>query len=380
MSSKATDTMSLRLEFVELAVKKDANIAELCRRFGVSRTTGYKWIKRFKEEGSEGLADRTRRPKSSPTASPETVVSEALKIRDKHSAWGARKIRKRLQVLEVKDVPAVSTINGILKRNGCITEEASKKSRTFKRFEHPEPNDLWQMDFKGHFGMTNGKRCHPLTILDDHSRYSIALRALDTEKRIPVQNELTRVFRRFGLPAAMLMDNGPPWGTSQQGGHTQLEIWLMMLGIRVIHSRPRHPQTNGKDERFHLTLKVELLQGRTFADLTTTQKQFDPFRECYNHERPHDALEMDVPASRYNPSPRSFPETIPDWDYGDAITRRVGGRNGITFRKHRFKIGKGFRGQDVAIQPTSEDDLFHVYFRNSHIKTINLNQSPEQPR
>ena len=377
MSWKAVNTVSLRLEFVELAVKEDSNISELCRRFGVSRKTGYKWIKRYKEKGSQGLADRSRRPKSSPTTSPEKVVSEALKIRDKHPAWGARKIHKRLQVLEVEDVPAVSTINGILKRNGCISEEASKRSRTFTRFEHPEPNDLWQMDFKGHFPMTNGRRCHPLTILDDHSRYSIALRAMDTEKRIPVQNELTNVFRRFGLPAAMLMDNGPPWGTSQKGGHTQLEIWLMMLGIRVIHSRPRHPQTNGKDERFHLTLKVEVLQGETFADLKATQSRFDPFRKCYNHERPHESLALDVPASRYKPSPRSFPEKIPDWDYGDAMTRRVGSSNCITFRKHRFKIGKGFRGQDVAIRPTSEEDAFHVYFRNSYVKTINLDQSPE---
>jgi len=378
LSWKAVNTVSLRLEFVELAVKENANITELCRRFGVSRPTGYKWIKRFKEDGADGLADRSRRPKSSPTASPDQVVQEALKIRDKHPAWGARKIHKRLEVLEVENVPAVSTVNGILKRNGCITEAASRKSRTFIRFEHPEPNDLWQMDFKGHFAMTNGKRCHPLTILDDHSRYSIALRAMDTEKRIPVQRELTSVFRRLGLPAAMLMDNGPPWGTSQKGGHTQLEIWLMMLGIRVIHTRPRHPQTNGKDERFHRTLGVEVLQGRTFADLVTTQEQFDPFRECYNHERPHQALNLDVPASRYTPSPRSFPETIPDWDYGDAETRRVGSSNCISFRKHRFKIGQGFRGQEVAIQPTSEDGVFHAYFRNSYIKTLNLKHESNQ--
>ena len=375
MSWKEVDTVSLRLEFVELALKKDSNISELCRRFGVSRNTGHKWIKRFEEEGADGLTDRSRRPKSSPTASSETIVKEALKIRDKHPTWGARKIHRRLHDLEVKDVPAVSTINSILKRNGCISEEASKRSRTFTRFEYDEPNDLWQMDFKGHFAMTNGKRCHPLTILDDHSRYSIALRAMDTEKRIPVQNELTRVFRRFGLPAAMLMDNGPPWGTSQKDGHTQLEIWLMMLGIRVIHSRPRHPQTNGKDERFHRTLKYDLVQGETFADLKATQDKFNPFRRCYNHERPHEALGMDVPASRYTQSTRSFPEEIPEWDYGDAITRRVGSSNCVTFRKHRFKIGKGFRGQDVAIRPTSEADVFHVYFRNSHVKTITLNET-----
>lgn len=378
MSWKAVDTVSLRLEFVELAMKDGANISELCRRFGVSRTTGYKWIRRFTEEGSKGLTDRSRRPKSSPTASPDEIVGEALKIRDKHPAWGARKIKKRLEVLDVKDVPAVSTINSILKRNGCITAEASRKSRTFTRFEHPEPNDLWQMDFKGHFGMTNGKRCHPLTILDDHSRYSIALRAMDTEKRVPVQGELTNVFRRFGLPAAMLMDNGPPWGTSQKGGHTQFEIWLMMLGIRVIHSRPRHPQTNGKDERFHRTLDVEVLQGRTFADLLATQKQFDPFRECYNHERPHQALEMEVPASRYQPSPRSFPEEIPDWDYGDQQTRKVSSSSCIQFQKQRFKIGKAFCGKYVAIRPGTEDAVFHVYFRNSCIKTIDLNRPTEQ--
>ena len=374
MTWKAVDTVSLRLEFVKLASREGCNIAALCRRFEVSRKTGYKWLARYRERGAEGLADQSRRPHRSPAASSGEIVEAVLDVRSRHPAWGARKIQRRIKDLKQTNVPAVSTVNGILKRNGRITEEASGKARRFERFEYEQPNELWQMDFKGHFAMTNGTRCHPLTILDDHSRYSIGLRAMHNERGKPVKSQLTRVFRRFGLPEAMLMDNGSPWGTSGKNGFTQFEIWLMQLGIRVIHSRPRHPQTNGKDERFHRTLDVELLQGRTFEGLKQTQQQFDGFRNSYNHERPHEALNMDVPASRYRASDRCFPEEIPEWDYGDhACVRKVDASNRIYCQGKKFRISKGFKGHYIALDPTSTDGVFLVRFRNTMIKTIDLN-------
>jgi transposase InsO family protein len=307
-------------------------------------------------------------------------VQAILQLRDEHPAWGGRKLRRRLQDLGHQDVPAASTVSGILLRHGRISEEASRKSQAFIRFEKAAPNDLWGMDFKGHFPLSSGGRCHPLTILDDHSRYSIGLRALDNERGESVQTELTGVFRRYGLPAAMLMDNGPPWGdTHCEGSPSWLSVWLMELGIRVLHTRPAHPQTNGKDERFHRTLKLEVLQGNSFCDVRQAQDRFDPFRECYNHQRPHQALEMNVPASRYQASQRSFPETIAEWEYAPDVTvRKVDQTTGaISWQGQRWKIGRALKGRLVGIRATTTDGQFDVYFRNTKIKTIDLGAREE---
>jgi transposase InsO family protein len=369
------DTMSLRREFVELASQESANLAELCRRFGIARKTGYKWLTRFRVDGAEGLRDRSRRPQESPESTPAELVTAILEIRDAHPAWGGRKIRQRLLNLKHRHVPAASTISGILKREGRVSDEASRRAQAFISFERAQPNELWQMDFKGHFPMSLGGRCHPLTILDDHSRFSLGLRALDNEQGLGVQRELTAIFRRFGLPEAMLMDNGPPWGPSREEGFTWLNVWMMDLGIRVLHSRPGHPQTNGKDERFHRTLDIEVLHGNSFRDLVDTQRRFDPFRECYNHERPHQALNFAVPASRYQTSPRTFPEKIASWEYAPDVTvRKVDATNRICWQGGRFKIGLAFRGKPVGVRATTTDGQFHVYYCNTKIKTINLNQ------
>lgn len=372
------DTMSLRRDFVALAVAPEANIAELCRRFNISRKTGYKWIKRFKEEGDEGLADRSRRPHNSPKETSKDVADVILELRDKHPAWGGRKLKRRLEDLKHQDLPAASTISGILKRNGRIDDAASRAAQPFTRFEREAPNELWQMDFKGHFALGNHRRCHPLTILDDHSRFSIGLRAMYYERGKDVQRELKSVFRRYGIPEAMLMDNGAPWGSvASEGRYTWLNVWLMELGIRVLHTRPRHPQTNGKDERFHRTLDIEVLRGNTFANLTAAQASFDPFRQCYNHERPHEALDMDVPASRYRPSPRAFPEQIAEWEYPpDMKVRKVDpATRTISWKYVRFKIGQAFGGRHVGVRATTTDGLFEVYFRNTKIKTIDLRKN-----
>ena len=372
---KPSDTMSLRREFVELANQESVNLAELCRRFGIARKTGYKWLARFRANGTEGLQDRSRRPRESPESTEPELVRAILEIRDAHPAWGGRKIRQRLLNLKHRNVPAASTISGILKRQGRVSDEASRRAQAFTSFERARPNELWQMDFKGHFPMSLGGRCHPLTVLDDHSRFSLGLRALGNEQGNAVQRELTAIFRRFGLPEAMLMDNGPPWGPSREEGFTWLNIWLMELGIRVLHSRPGHPQTNGKDERFHRTLDIEVLRGNSFRDLADTQRRFDPFRECYNHERPHQALNFAVPASRYQTSQRSFPEKIEAWEYApDVILRKVDVTSRICWFGGRYKIGMAFRGKLVGVRATTTDGLFEVYYCNTKVKTINLNQ------
>ena len=219
------------------------------------------------------------------------------------------------------------------------------------------------MDFKGHFA-TDAGRCHPLTVLDDHSRFSLGLFACPDERDETARPHLTTLFRRYGLPERILCDNGPPWGTSGSSArYTGLGVWLLRLGIGLGHGRPHHPQTQGKEERFHRTLKAEVLQGRTFADLAVCQGRFDPWREVYNHRRPHEALGLAVPASRYRPSPRAFPEAPPAWEYGPGDeVRKVSADGTISFRGRPHELGKAFRGERVAVRPTEEGGLFGIYF------------------
>jgi hypothetical protein len=237
------------------------------------------------------------------------------------------------------------------------------------------------MDFKGHFRLGNQERCHPLTVLDDHSRYSLCLQACRNQQTGTVQQQLTATFRRYGLPERMLMDNGSPWGNDLAHQYTPLTVWLLRLGVAVIHSRPYHPQTQGKDERFHRSLKVEVLAQRVFADFVRMQSRFDEWRYCYNHVRPHEALEMAVPASRYQPSPRSFSEQLPPIEYSSIDqVRKVQSNGHITFRRHEFSIGKAFCGYPVALRPTATDGVFDVYFATHRIVQVDLHRPSNGPR
>src|SRR3954447_25016735 len=216
-------TISLRLEFVTLAIAEGANIRELCRRFGISAQTAYKWIARFQAQGPEGLHDRSRRPAASPRRSAEDLEAQVLQLRDAHPAWGGRKLRARLQPLAVPDVPAASTITAILRRHGRLDPDQAAAHRPVVRFEHAAPNQLWQMDFKGHFALGSG-RCHPLTVLDDHSRFALGLLACPDERAETVQTHLTTLFRRYGLPVRLHCDNGSPWGGTPEHPYTGLGV------------------------------------------------------------------------------------------------------------------------------------------------------------
>ncbi len=354
--------MSEKQEFISLAVREDANISRLCRYFRVSRKTAYKWLERFHLEGEAGLADRSRRPWRSPGQTPPVLEDAVLGVRGEHPAWGGRKIRARLQHLGWAAVPAASTITEILRRHGLLDSGESAKHKAWRRFEAKAPNELWQMDFKGHFAADQG-RCHPLTVLDDHSRFALGLEACADERRETVCERLTAIFRRYGLPRTMLMDNGPPWGTEGQGDYSVLTVWLLRLGVQVGHSSPYHPQTLGKDERFHRTLEAELLQYCLGLELAVCQRRFEAWRQTYNLERPHEALELAPPVSRYRVSPRSFPETLPVWAYapGDQV-RKVQAQGWFSFRGREFRVSKAFRGQAVALRPTCRDGVWEVFF------------------
>lgn len=295
-----------------------------------------------------------------------------MAIRQLHPYWGGRKIKARLSHQGYKFVPAASTITAILRRNGLLDEAKAIKHTPFKRFEYDQPNQLWQMDFKGYFSISSG-HCYPLTILDDHSRFSIGIRACTNEKRSTVKNQLTQVFRTYGLPERFLVDNGSPWGSRDDFKYTKLMAWLLRLGVEIIHSRPYHPQTMGKDERFHRTLKVEVLNNHVFDTIADVQKRFDKWRYIYNLERPHEALGMDVPASRYEPSIRMYPETLPDIEYGpDDYVRKVQYKGEIYFKGKVFKVGKAFVKYPVAVRPTTNDGIFNVFFCHKKIKQIDL--------
>lgn len=374
MPWEEVSVMSQRKEFVELAQGEEINLRELCRRFGISPTTGYKWLGRFRVGGEAGLADLPRRPHHSPGRTGPEIEEMLLKVRDAHPAWGGRKLRAWLSARGHELLPSPSTITAILRRHDRIDPAEGVKHQAWQRFEHLEPNQLWQMDFKGHFATVEG-RCHPLTVLDDHSRFSLGLEACGDEGTQTVRQRLTKIFRRYGLPERMVMDNGSPWGHDADHPYTLLTVWLLRLGIGVSHGRPYHPQTQGKDERFHRTLKAEVLQGTTFKDLKHCQVAFDDWRGVYNLERPHQALGMATPASRYRVSHRPFPEQLPPVEYSpEDQVRRVQDQGRVSWKRRQVKISTAFKGLQVAIRPTSTDGLWDLFFMTNRICQIDLRQ------
>lgn len=369
--------MSLRREFVEKAVQEGANMSALCREYGISRKTGHKWRDRYLAEGEAGLQDRSRRPHSSPNQTPPEIEQKVLKARAEHPTWGGRKLKRLLEKRGHSAIPAASTITEILRRYDQIDPAESAKRETYQRFEKDEPNEMWQMDFKGHFLLETEGRCHPLTVLDDHSRFGVGLQACPNEAYQTVKERLTGIFRAFGLPQWMLVDNGPPWSDgAQQSRWTRLSIWLLRLGVRVTRSKAHHPQTLGKDERFHRTLKEELLTFHSFADLQTCQHAFDDFRQMYNTERPHEAHDLDTPAEHYQPSSRPFPEQMPPLVFPAGATVRKVARHGrISYQTHLLRVGKAFRGLSVGVLPDEQDDgVIHVFFNDMLIRTFDLNE------
>lgn len=367
MPWKAVSVIDSRREFVRLASCGEVSVAALCRRFGISRQTGFMVLRRYRESGEAGLADRSRRPRNTPRRVAPQVEARILELRTAHPRWGGRKLARRLADLGLAEVPAPSTITEVLRRAGQLDPAQADRHRPFTRFERAAPNELWQIDFKGHIA-AGARRCHPLTVLDDHSRYALGIAACGGETLAEVQARLSALFRRYGLPGAILCDNGSPWGAAGRTGRlavqrTAFEVWLMRLGVATLHGRPRHPQTQGKDERFHRTLDIEVLQGRHFADLDECQAAFNAWRPIYNEQRPHEALGLAVPASRYRPSRLAFPEVLPIPHYhATDLVRRV--RPDGCFRLHGCMVGlsQAFAGLDIALRPTTREGILSLHF------------------
>jgi len=370
MPWREVSIMDQRREFVRLAMQGGVNRRELCRRFDIHPDTGYKWLGRWQID--QGLADRSRRPHTSPQRTGNELEERILAVRDAHPAWGARKIVRCLEREGVSS-PAVSTVHEILRRSGRIKVPAGGAVAS-QRFEMPAPNLLWQMDFKGWVRLGNEAQCHPLTVVDDHSRYDLCLQACADQRGDTVRDRLELTFRHYGLPEAFFVDNGSPWGDASGEHWTRFSVWLLKLGIRVIHSRPYHPQSRGKNERFHRTLKAEVFALRSFRDLAETQRAFDAWREVYNFERPHEALDQQVPASRYRPSKRPMPECLPEPEYDShEIVRTIPATKAyISFKGKPWKVPQAFRGERLAIRPTSDDGKYGVFFAAHQVATLDL--------
>jgi transposase InsO family protein len=371
--------VSRREEMCREALAPGASKREVFRRYGISPTTGHKWLTRYLGQGPAGLSDRSRRPRRSPRCTPAEVEEQVLAVRAIYPCWGGRKLAKVLERSGMTGVPAPSTITEILRRHDRLDGPRAGQTRDFQRFEYPEPNDLWQMDFKGHFALGHG-RCHPLTVLDDHSRYSLEVGACGDERTETVQARLTRVFQCHGLPWRMLADNGSPWGTGGRERHTALTVWLLDLDVGVIHGRPYHPQTQGKDERFHRTLKLELIDRKSFADLAQAQRAFDGWRAVYNHQRPHEAIGMATPASRYRTSDRPMPDRIAPPDYEpEAHVRKVEDNGRFHFKGRKLRCSKAFAGRAVALRATDDDGVFNLCYRRHVLAQLDLRQNIVQP-
>ena len=385
MPWKECSIMDQRLEFVLLASSPNANISRLAERFRISRTTAYKWIFRYRSGGYADLADKSRRPSHSPARTTDVMEQAILQVRDSNSAWGGRKIRRCLQnrcssgqlkYMRNTNIPAAATITEVLRRHSRLDQHFCEQHKKLVSFEYENPNDLWQMDFKGDVALSDGTISHPLTVLDDHSRFNLCLHSCDDQKHETVREQLTGIFRKYGMPLSMLMDNGVPWSGSHSS-LTGMALWLLRLGIRILHGRPYHPQTQGKEERFHRTLKAEVLNGRLFANHLRLQTAFDRWRIVYNHQRPHEALNMETPSCKYSFSTRSFPETLPavTYDSGEII-RKVSTGKTISFKRRIFYVAKVLIGETVALRPTNRDGVYWICFGPFAIGEIDLKLVP----
>jgi len=363
-----------RESFVKEALAKAASFAQLCRKYGISRPTGCLWLERY--QNGEGFKDKSRAPFHTANKISSKMEQKIVDMRTAEPAIGAVKIGRMLKDNGERQAPCASTVNAVLHRNHLITREASLAATPHKRFEKETANVMWQCDFKGHYGLLGGTRCHPLSILDDHSRYCICADAKDNERLADTAESFKSCFRLYGMPKILLCDNGNPWGASQSGGVTLFEVWLMELGILTIHIRARHPQTQGKIERFNGSFKQERLNFYIPSDLADADRQRQEYREFYNQSRPHHALGLDTPQQHYRPSERLYPQKIHDWAYdGDYEFRKIKDSGYLTYGGQGYFLSESYTGKSIAIKHSSIDGFVNLFFRQFKIGRINLKEN-----
>jgi transposase InsO family protein len=369
MPWRETDAMRERIEFVVLALQGGVSVSELCRRFGVSRKTGYKWLERYREAGSlRGLGERSRRPHHSPGQASEELEARVVALRLQYG-WGGRKLAWCLAQEGIR--LGAATIDRIIQRRGLVGPGERGRAAT-TRFARARPNELWQMDFKGEYRLRGPGACFPLTILDDHSRYLVGLYPLAGTQATPVHRCLMACFDRYGLPDAMLLDHGVPWWSVTNGhGLTWLSVFLLNQDIRLIYGAFAHPQTRGKVERVHRTLDLRLRRWGLPPDWCGFHQALQAFRHEYNELRPHESLAMSPPAQHYRPSSRAYRPHPPQWPYPDSgRIVRLNTQGFLTHRHHRYFVCEALAGQLVSCQEF--DDKLLVTYRTMHIREIDL--------
>jgi putative transposase len=363
MPWKECHVVDERLRFIA-RLRDGEQMARLCAEFGISRKTGYKIRDRYERCGLEALTDRKRRPYRQANQLPPQVEHEIVRLKREYPSWGAPKIRERLRrrIAGVR-CPAISTVHAVLDRRGLVTRRRRRRSRAegTALSQPTQPNDLWCADYKGEFMLTNRRYCYPLTITDFASRYLIACDALSTTQEIYAFTAFERAFRDCGLPRALRTDNGVPFASPNAlYGLSRLAVWWLRLGIAIERIRPGHPEQNGRHERMHLTLKREATQPAV-ANVLQQQARFDAFQACYNRVRPHQALDMQVPADRYTPSPRPY-RGLPELDYPfHDWTATVTTCGRICYKKRKVNLSQVFAGQDVGVRQV-DDRLWLVTF------------------
>jgi transposase InsO family protein len=392
MPWRVSSVLKQRVRFVTEWESQDWSLAELCRDYGITRSTGYKWLARYELSGIEALGDQSRAAHVHSNQTSDEVQEMILELREKHTRWGARKIRAKLQqgagAGEYR-VPAISTVGAILKQYG-LTVARKKRPRAEASAQPLAPagkaNALWCIDFKGWFRTGDGKRCDPLTITDRYSRYLLRCQGVGAADTLHTRAVLEGAFQEYGLPERMRSDNGAPFGSNGRGGLTALAVWWMRLGIQPERIQPGRPQQNGSHERMHLTLGQETASPSA-GSLRSQQQRFDAFRQEYNYERPHEGLEMSTPAEHYQRSPRSYPRRLPEPTYPGCEVRSVGPSGQFKFWVKDVFVSHALAGQSIGLQAlhSGQERYWRVHFMKYDLgvldeKTSRIRTSAEWQR
>jgi transposase InsO family protein len=357
--------MDERRRFVGEARRGLYTVSELCERYGISRKTGYKWLERFEKGGEPALEDRSHCKHTFPNGTDPEVLEAILACRQRHPTWGSRKIRAVAQArLPNVDWPAASTIGDILKRHGLVVPRRRRSKPVHPgqpTTEYRGPNDIWAADFKGEFKTGDGLYCYPLTVTDGYSRYLLGCKALRSTAHIGAQAAFKRLFREYGLPAAILTDNGVPFASTGRHHFSQLSVWWIRLGIQPLLIEPGRPDQNGRHERMHRTMKREATQPPQ-AELRAQQREFDRFRLEYNEVRPHEAIGQKPPASLYQASPRPFPERLSAFEYPRHFkVRKVCGNGALRWGSRFLNVCRPLIGEYIGLEEV-DDGVWSVYF------------------
>lgn len=376
-----TTPMHERLRFVEDWKLKVFDVAELCRRFQVSRKTGYKWLKRHAEAGVRGLESRSRRPHRSPQRTDARTMDRILRLKHRHLSWGAKKLLKVLRAKEPERAwPACSTVSALLKRSGLVV---AKRRRSWPgHAPKPQtpmsaPNEIWTVDYKGEFKTRDGIYCYPLTVVDGFSRYLLACQGHASTATGPAKTVFQGLFREYGLPRIIRSDNGVPFATTALGRLSRLSVWWIKLGITPELIEPAHPEQNGRHERMHKTLKAETTRPPR-ANRCVQQRAFNEFRHEYNFERPHEGLDLETPASVYLPSPRLLPDRPNPIEYPGHFEQRLVSENGgIRWNGEWVGVTHVLAGERIGLEYV-DDDLWDVFF--GPVKLGRLNERNLQLR